>query len=73
MDDLGPGQDLERAVHAFGHRGAAFHPVTGVDVFYPRDRLDRRMVDVAADDTVDAGPARFLRDFVRYNFLDERP
>ncbi len=44
----------------FGHGGAAFHPVAGVDVAHALNVLDQRVVDMAADDAVGAGTAGIL-------------
>ena len=46
--------DLHAAVEMLDDGRAAFHPVAGVDVFDAVHVLDRGMVDVAADDAVDA-------------------
>ena len=50
---LVPPQNLKCAVVMFGDRGAAFDEVAGIDVELAADRLDRRVMDMAADHAVD--------------------
>ena len=51
---IGPDDDLEPAVLVLGDRGAAFDPVAGVDVVDAEPVVHVGIVDVAADDAVDA-------------------
>ena len=48
-----PGDDLEAAVVALGHRRAAFHPVAAIDVAQAEIVVHGGGVDVAADHAVD--------------------
>src|SRR3546814_13814792 len=52
--DLGPGQDLQAAVHVLDPRRAAFHPIAVVDVEHAVDHAHLGGVDMAAADSVDA-------------------
>jgi hypothetical protein len=42
------------------NRCAAFYPIAGVDIFNAVHLLDGRMMDVAADNTIDADALRFF-------------
>ena len=54
---MGPGDDLEIAVVALGHRRAAFDPIAAIDVAQAELVVHRRRMDVAADDAVEPGGA----------------
>src|SRR6266567_6875876 len=51
-EELGPGDDLEAAVHVLDDRRAAFHPVAAIEVPDAEILVDRRVVDMAADHAV---------------------
>ena len=51
---------LEAAVTVFHQRGAAFDPVAVVAVQHAVDGADLRLVDVTADDAVEAAPAGLM-------------
>ena len=55
---LGPGDDLESAVRVLGDRRAALDPVAAIDVADAELVVDLGVVDVAADDAVDAAAVR---------------
>src|SRR5262245_28903650 len=58
----GPADDLEAAVEVLDHGGAALDPVAAVDVAAAGIIPDDRMMDMTADDAVDAVPPGFGRD-----------
>src|SRR5262249_57152052 len=49
-----PPHDLELPVEVLDHRGAAFDPVAAIDVAQAEIVADHGMMDVAADDPVEA-------------------
>src|SRR5262245_63718854 len=55
----GPGDDLEAAVEVLDHGGAALDPVAAIDVAAAGIIPNHRMMDVAADDAIDAVPLGF--------------
>src|SRR5262245_31408857 len=57
-----PADDLEATVEVLDHGGAAFDPVAAVDVAKSGIVADHRVMDMAADDAVDAVTLRFGRD-----------
>src|SRR5882757_1863806 len=59
---LGPGDDLEPAVEVLHERGAAFDPVAAIEIAHAELVVDRRMMDVAADDAVDMEAPGFRRE-----------
>src|SRR5215510_6009571 len=58
----GPADDLEAAVEVLDHGGAALDPVAAIDVATAAIIPDDRMMDMTADDAVDAVPLGFGRD-----------
>src|SRR5215470_10958288 len=55
----GPTDDLKAAVEVLDHGGAAFDPVAAIDVAAAGIIPDHRMMDMTANDAVDAVPFGF--------------
>src|SRR5262249_6939462 len=64
------GDDLEPAVRVLGDGRATFHPVSAIDVTNAGCLVNRRMMNVTADDAVDAMTMSF-RCQRAFEFTDE--
>src|SRR5215472_11135828 len=65
-----PADDLEPAVRVLGDSRATFHPVSAIDVPNAGCLVNRRMMNVTADDAVDAMTLSF-RSQRAFEFADE--
>ena len=54
-----PAQDFQPAVTMLDHQRAGFDEVAGVDIGHAVDVADDRVMDMTADDAVDAAPPGF--------------